>query len=196
MTAAPPPEELADAATLKALAHPLRRRILAELRRGPASATTLATALGHNTGGTSYHLRELARHGFVEEDPALGRGKERWWRVRERDPRTPPAGELSADTVKLLTTIRNAQLAEDVDAWERYQQERGKGREEHEWADAVEFSRGSLTLTRAELTQFFDDYMALLKRYRRAPRETPQEARRILLRFIAFPDVPPAPNAD
>ena len=51
----------------KALAHPLRRRILAELRREPASATTLAQALGESTGATSYHLRELAKYGFIEE---------------------------------------------------------------------------------------------------------------------------------
>ncbi len=101
---------------LKALAHPLRRGILAELRRGPASATTLAGALGKNTGVTSYHLRELARHGFVEEDPALGRGKERWWRARPRDLRTPPLRELSSEAVKQLFELRNVQITEDIEA--------------------------------------------------------------------------------
>ena len=170
---------------LKALAHPLRRRILAELRRGPASATTVAAALGKNTGVTSYHLRELARHGFVEEDPTLGRGKERWWRARPRDLRTPPLRELSPEAVKLLMELRSVQVAEDLAAWDRYQEERFG---ESEWADTVALTRGSLALTRAEFTQFFDEYRALLKRYWRAQEDLPPDARRILVRFIAFPD--------
>ena len=95
MTAPPPPEEITDPAVLKALAHPLRQRILGILRQGPASATTLAKELGENTGATSYHLRELAKHGFIEEEPGLGRGKERWWRTRPRDLRFPRRGEQS-----------------------------------------------------------------------------------------------------
>ncbi|HET6706615.1 winged helix-turn-helix domain-containing protein, partial [Amycolatopsis sp.] len=63
MTSAPPPEEL-DPDALKAVTHPLRRRILGVLSAGPATATKLAQALGENTGATSYHLRELARFGF------------------------------------------------------------------------------------------------------------------------------------
>ena len=58
-------------AALKALAHPVRLRMLGLLRiEGPATATTLATRLGLNTGATSYHLRQLAQHGFVVEDDA------------------------------------------------------------------------------------------------------------------------------
>ena len=61
-----------------------------------------------------------------------------------------------------------------------------------EWADAVPFSRGALRLTQDELKRFFDDYMALMKRYWRPDEDVPPEARRVLLRFIAFPD----PDAD
>jgi hypothetical protein len=62
------PVELSDLATLKALAHPRRRRMLRHLTlNGPATSAMLGRALGLNTGSTSYHLRELARHGFVEE---------------------------------------------------------------------------------------------------------------------------------
>jgi DNA-binding transcriptional ArsR family regulator len=60
-----------DAAALKALAHPLRVQILRVLElRERASVTTLAAELGESTGATSYHLRQLARHGFVEETDA------------------------------------------------------------------------------------------------------------------------------
>ena len=62
-----------DASGLKALAHPVRLRILGLLRLdGPATASGLADRLGLNSGATSYHLRHLERHGFVLEDAALG----------------------------------------------------------------------------------------------------------------------------
>jgi DNA-binding transcriptional ArsR family regulator len=72
-----------DAAALKALAHPLRvqiQRILA--LRGRVSVTSLAEELGESTGATSYHLRQLARHGLVEQcEPPEGKGRQRWWRM-------------------------------------------------------------------------------------------------------------------
>lgn len=69
------------AEAVKVLAHPLRSRLLGELRRGgPSSATALAAALGSNSGATSYHLRRLESVGLVE-DTGTGRGKERIWRA-------------------------------------------------------------------------------------------------------------------
>ena len=79
-----------DASLLRALSHPMRTQIFELLRRfGPSTATGLAERLGVNTGATSYHLRQLARHGFVEQfepddiapdRPTAGR-KQRWWRM-------------------------------------------------------------------------------------------------------------------
>ncbi|MGH3412656.1 MAG: ArsR/SmtB family transcription factor [Marmoricola sp.] len=67
---------------LRALSHPGRLRMLGLLRiEGPATATMLALRLGLNTGATSYHLRQLAKHGFVVEDTERGNGRERWWRA-------------------------------------------------------------------------------------------------------------------
>ena len=67
---------------LKALSHPVRVRMLGLLRvDGPATATTLATRLGLNTGATSYHLRQLAQHGLIVDDEARGNGRERWWKA-------------------------------------------------------------------------------------------------------------------
>lgn len=189
MTVPPPPEEITDPAVLKALVHPLRRRILRILRQGPASATTLAKDLGENTGATSYHLRELAKHGFIEEEPDLGRGKERWWRVRPRDLRFSRRGEQSVPMRELFDEINRSQFAEDLEVWARFQE---RGDELGEWADAVPFSRSALRLTEDELKAFFDDYLALLKRYWRAADEKPPGSRRVLVRFIAFPD----PDAD
>ncbi|MFD4947890.1 helix-turn-helix domain-containing protein [Streptomyces sp. NPDC058409] len=71
-----------DARTLRGLAHPLRLRLLNALREfGPATASGLANRLGESSGATSYHLRQLATYGFVEDDPERGKGRERWWRA-------------------------------------------------------------------------------------------------------------------
>ena len=71
-----------DPKALKALAHPLRLRMLGLLRiDGPATASGLAERLGLNSGATSYHLRQLARHGFIEEDVERGSQRDRWWKA-------------------------------------------------------------------------------------------------------------------
>ena len=55
------------AAGLRALSHPTRLKMLMLLRLGgPATATQLAQQLKLNTGATSYHLRQLAEHGFID----------------------------------------------------------------------------------------------------------------------------------
>jgi DNA-binding transcriptional ArsR family regulator len=73
-----------DGPALRALAHPLRMRIIAVLRReGPATATTLAERLGESSGATSYHLRSLAKAEFVTEIPDRGTGRERWWQAAQ-----------------------------------------------------------------------------------------------------------------
>jgi DNA-binding transcriptional ArsR family regulator len=66
MTAAlPSPVSLVgDAPRAAALLKPLRLRILAEARQ-PASATTIAAALGRSRQAVNYHVRALARAGFL-----------------------------------------------------------------------------------------------------------------------------------
>jgi DNA-binding transcriptional ArsR family regulator len=69
---------------LKGLAHPMRVAILDRLSvHGASTASGLAEALGESSGATSYHLRQLERHGFVREVEGRGTGRERWW---ERSP--------------------------------------------------------------------------------------------------------------
>ncbi|WP_329229404.1 MULTISPECIES: winged helix-turn-helix domain-containing protein [unclassified Streptomyces] len=71
-----------DVRTLRGLAHPLRIRLLNALREfGPATASGLAERLGESSGATSYHLRQLATYGFVEDAPERGKGRERWWKA-------------------------------------------------------------------------------------------------------------------
>jgi DNA-binding transcriptional ArsR family regulator len=86
-----PPRPDADLAAIRALGHPLRLELLDRLRfGGPSTATALGRAVRESSGATSYHLRQLARHGFIEEDTGRGRGRERWWRHRERNLELPP----------------------------------------------------------------------------------------------------------
>lgn len=75
-------------AGLRALSHPTRLRILSHLRiDGPATATTLATRFGLNTGATSYHLRQLAEHGFIVEVDR-GNARDRWWQAAHQETHT------------------------------------------------------------------------------------------------------------
>ena len=76
------PRIVPEISALKALAHADRLRILGSLRiSGASTATKLAQRFGLNSGATSYHLRQLATHGFVEPAPELGNARERWWRA-------------------------------------------------------------------------------------------------------------------
>ena len=69
-----------DMESLKALAHPLRVRILDTLSTyGEFTASGLGERLGESSGATSYHLRQLEKHNFVREVVGKGTGRERWW---------------------------------------------------------------------------------------------------------------------
>ena len=78
------PVEISDPRALRALAHPARLAILQHLvLDGPATATECAQIAGLSPSACSYHLRALARYGFVDEDPAGGAdGRHRPWRAR------------------------------------------------------------------------------------------------------------------
>lgn len=98
-----------DAMALRALAHPQRLKMLGLLRiDGPATATRLAERMGLNSGATSYHLRQLARHGFIEEDETRGNARDRWWRARHE---TTTFLEDEADDDALDAGIAFAEVA-------------------------------------------------------------------------------------
>jgi DNA-binding transcriptional ArsR family regulator len=186
------PRELSDPAALKALGHPLRQQILRRLHRdGPATATSLAAELGENTGATSYHLRQLAEHGFVEDIPERAKGRVRWWRARHQDIRFLPRSTMTAEARLAFDHLAQLNAAEDEQALSRFQRQRDTM---GPWGDALLFSRAALRLTPEELLRFWEEYLALMLRYRP---DNPDEddgaasagARRILVRFMAFPDV-------
>jgi DNA-binding transcriptional ArsR family regulator len=179
-------DPVANLVTAKALANPVRQRILRELESlGEATSTMLADRLGITTGGTSYNLRVLAEHGFVEEVPNRGQGRERWWKLSRLSTRFPVLSQQSPELRAAIEKLNALWLTEDLETFVSFQIKRERM---GEWSDAMPYSRGSIRLGLDELADFFEDYLALLKRYQRDPEDTPQGARTVLTRFIAFPD--------
>jgi DNA-binding transcriptional ArsR family regulator len=184
------PREISDVDELRTLAHPLRQRILQHLgRHGPATASILGKALDESSGATSYHLRMLAKHGFVEEVPERAHGRERWWRSPAQDLRFPRQAPRDPEVRALIEQLNQLKLAADQELFASFLAGRA---ELGEWADVLPYSRGSLRVTLAELHEFFDEYMALLKRYQRPAEEASEGARLVAARFFAFP-VPEQP---
>src|SRR5262245_2459399 len=73
--------ELTDPRALRGIAHPLRLTLIGLLRReGPLTATQAAELLEVSDALASFHLRQLAKYGLVEEAGG-GRGRERPWRA-------------------------------------------------------------------------------------------------------------------
>src|SRR6478735_2005118 len=78
---------LHDPRELRAVAHPVRNRILTALgATGPMRAADLARELGIPANQASFHLRQLAKYGLIEEDPDAGRDRrDRVWRLSSPD---------------------------------------------------------------------------------------------------------------
>ena len=135
------PLELTDPRQMRALAHPLRLRLLGILRLdGPATASALAADVGESPALVSYHLRTLGRHGFVHEAPELARdGRERWWRASHPG--------MTWEPVRFLDTPERAAAANALlsEIAERYAE---AGREwladapnwSEEWVEAADMS--------------------------------------------------------
>src|SRR4051812_9634217 len=85
-----------DPKILRAIAHPVRNRILTELgASGPMRAADIARELGIPANQASFHLRQLAKYGLVEEDPGAARDRrDRVWRPVSDDGVSINLGEL------------------------------------------------------------------------------------------------------
>ncbi|MGH3446901.1 MAG: helix-turn-helix domain-containing protein [Nocardioidaceae bacterium] len=180
----------ADARSLRGLAHPLRMRLLGLLREfGPSTSTRLATRLGLNTGATSYHLRQLAAYGFVEEDTGRGNRRERWWRAAqpstyfEPSYETAEAAELSHAYLRTVATGYAERMVRAVDEEETLPRQ---------WQHAGTMSDFMFRLTPGELESMLDDILEVFRRYRdydpeHSSAEAPDEARPISLILHAAP---------
>ena|SRR5690554_6365358 len=100
---------LTSAKQMRALAHPLRMRVLGELRiNGPRTVGGLCDVFDEAPGNLSYHLGKLAEFGFVEEAPELSTDRrERWWRAVHEFTNVATSPDASADEQLALTVVRH-----------------------------------------------------------------------------------------
>jgi len=133
---------------LRALAHPTRLALVGLLRReGPLTATRAGELLGESSGSTSFHLRQLAKYGLVEEAGG-GLGREKPWRATAMFTSwdlVPPNPESAAATELLTKVVAEMYLAKFM-RWRDV-----KAREPQEWQEAAEFGDTLLYVTAAEL---------------------------------------------
>jgi DNA-binding transcriptional ArsR family regulator len=172
-----------DTKVLRAMAHPLRLRLIGALRKdGPATASELGRRFGESSGMTSYHLRQLERYGFVEEERQDGR--KRFWRALDE------GTEWSIDTDDTAfveaSSALGGQLVAEYSRWlQRWYAETADW--DRPWRAAAESMDQWFELTPDELRELSDDVRALLDRYadRRVPRDGTERA---IVLFHAFPE--------
>jgi DNA-binding transcriptional ArsR family regulator len=161
---------LTDPRQLRALAHPLRLRLLGLLRTdGPATATTLAERVDESPALISYHLRSLATHGYVVEAPDLATdGRQRWWRTAhasmswsqaeflDTPERSAAAGALMAEIAARYGEVARGWVAESQD-WSP------------DWIDAADMSDFRLELSADQVRALRSELHEVLERYRAVP---------------------------
>jgi DNA-binding transcriptional ArsR family regulator len=175
-----------DARRLRALAHPMRIKIVGLLRiHGPATATTLAQRLGVNTGATSYHLRELAKAGMVEEDESRGNARDRWWRSVYASTFLDDTEILAKEPDAALSYLRGVA---QVNAEEMFRHVEDLPGLPQEWQAASTISDYGLHLTAEQLTGLLEELVAVLAKYRTDPdAEPPAGTRKVAIQVQAFP---------
>jgi DNA-binding transcriptional ArsR family regulator len=175
MVSAEEPARLDDARVMRALAHPIRLRVIAVLSElGPLSVTALAGHTGESTASVSYHLAQLARFGLVEEAVEARHGRERPWRAVQRGISWDwnAGGDASA-------LLRAAYLKERLRVVDEYIA--AEPALPDEWRSAAFFLDDVGELTPAELTEVSGQIKNLLAGYRRPGAEN---ARRVS--FFAY----------
>lgn len=114
--------EIDDPRAMRALAHPVRLDLLTALADGPLTATACAERVGESPQSCSYHLRTLAKYGFVEPAQAAN-GKERPWQKVARGLRWSAEGDSEAARALAGTFLARdfrllrQYLAAPSDAW-------------------------------------------------------------------------------
>jgi len=184
--------EIVDARALRALAHPTRLTLLELLARERSlTATQAAGLLGESSASASYHLRQLAKYGFVEQ-AEKGRGRERPWRPAERGQRWSDVSE-NPEVAAAATVLSRMVLEREFDAAIRWVE--GDYDLPPEWRDAALGSQSIVYLTLDELRAFEHRYQALLEEgglieRSNDPAKRPAGARPVKVMLLAFPPEP------
>ncbi|MFJ6133799.1 helix-turn-helix domain-containing protein [Janibacter terrae] len=179
-----------DITQLKALSHPVRLRLLGMLRTlGPATASQVARRLGLNSGATSYHLRQLAEHGFIEEAPELGTRRDRWWRasalstsVRDEDV-TTDEGRDATDAFHQLAVTHSASRMQAAAT--------RRGGESDDWRPLTSISDLQVPVTAEQAARIQERFEALvwevLEEHPPAPGPLEEGQRRYAVIVSSFP---------
>lgn len=176
-----------DPRQLRVLAHPLRARLLGALRfHGPATATQLAGRLGTNSGATSYHLRQLAEVGLVEDDAARSTGRDRAWRSihdstswRSTDYDDDPDARAADEWIARHQASTNARWLDD---WLTSRNDWPV-----EWRDAADQSDYHFTMTAEQLSRMLAEVHDVLGRHLAADDPSAPAAERVTVMLQAFP---------
>ena len=150
---------ITDARTLRALTHPVRIALLEALSLGGAmTATEVGEQISESPTTCSFHLRQLAKYGFVEEAGG-GKGRARPWRMttigmRVAGVHDDPEYELAAGALSRM--LRERQISR---YWTWLE---SNARYPREWRDAAGSSESVIYMTAGELKEFNDELMAML----------------------------------
>lgn len=172
--------------------HPVRIALLDLLAEtGTLTSTEAAARLGHSSGLCSFHLRQLARYGLIEEVPHQG-GRARPWRLRWDSPHEPDHQEQPAEFAALARGLED----ESYQHWLTHRDQAPA-----EWQQDESFS-AVLHLTPAEMTELAASIRRLLAGYRdrdHHPATRPRGAVAVaavarLFPLLAEHSVPPQPT--
>ena len=186
--------ELTDARTLRALTHPVRVALIEELVHGGAmTATELGERIGETPTTCSFHLRQLAKYGFVEEAGG-GQGRSRPWRMTGVGWSFAPGGDPDAELASeaALRMFRERSLAR-YETWRRT-----RGIYSPQWREASADSEYLFYLTADELEQLGTELQEVLMRWRQLegrvddPSRRPPDSLPVELLLFSFPIEPPA----
>ncbi|MEU4191221.1 helix-turn-helix domain-containing protein [Kribbella sp. NPDC026611] len=176
-----------DQHLVRALAHPMRLRIVGLLRvYGPQTATTLAERLGVNTGATSYHLRQLAESGLVQEDNTRGNARDRWWKAAHQGTEYDAAELLDQEPELALGFLNGIgqTYAENIFSYINSMQTLPP-----DWKEASVLSDYLLHLRADQLDAMMREIFAVLDKYKTddltAP--LPEGAEQVTVQIQAFP---------
>ncbi|WP_328972369.1 ArsR/SmtB family transcription factor [Streptomyces sp. NBC_00239] len=185
-----------DAAALKALAHPLRIRLLGILRQdGPATASELAVATGESSASTSYHLRVLAKHAFIAEAEHRDGRERRWQAVHAVTSWSNGAMEASPVSRTWLSVSRRAQIEHLGASLVRHEADMADGRLGPEWVEPAGISDLMPRLTPESLTELWDALNGKLDELTARDAGDPRAAQVVLL-AAGLPLAPRTPGAE
>jgi len=188
------PRRLDDPTAMRAMAHPVRIRLLEQLTfRGPMTATQCAALVGESPSSCSFHLRTLAKYGFIEEAEG-GTGRQRPWRVVQvgntwpTGQDTPVAARTAGEALSAVLRERGRQLFEEYLA--------RQDEFEPEWAEAAMRDDFGGWLTPDELTDIAEKIRDMWMPYiaRLAAGDPPPPGTRLV--YMSAQAFPRADNLD